>query len=318
MKIVIGTGQFGEDYAEKLGARFPEATFTMALTDPAEVREIVDADAFLGWPEPEAIAAAQRLRWIHVPGMGINNTMRSPGIAESGIVVTNSPGAHTSPIADHVMFFVLSLAHQGRRLLDDQRARRWNSGSYERQLRDLDGSAMLLIGLGGIGRAVFQRAQSFGMQVSAIDPNPTDVPAGVREVGGEDRLDALLAETDWLVVTVPVTPGTRNMIDARRIGLLKQGASVIVISRGGIVDEDALAEALSSGHLFGAGLDATEVEPLPDESPLWDLDNVLISPHCSGVTPSNWKQRRQTLEDQVRRFVEGRPLAYICDLERGY
>ena len=318
MKIVIGTGQFGEDYAEKLGARFPEATFSMALTDPAEVREIVDADAFLGWPEPEAIAAAQRLRWIHVPGMGINNTMRSPGIAESGIVVTNSPGAHTSPIADHVMFFVLSLAHQGRRLLDDQRARRWDTGSYERQLRDLDGSHMLLIGLGGIGRAVFQRAQSFGMQVSAIDPNPTDVPAGVREVGGEDRLDALLADTDWLVVTAPVTTGTRNMIDARRIGLLKHGASVIVISRGGIVDEVALAEALRSGRLFGAGLDATEVEPLPAESPLWNMDNVLISPHCSGVTPSNWKQRRQTLEDQVRRFVEGRPLAYICDLERGY
>ncbi|MDE2768452.1 MAG: hypothetical protein OXI70_10230, partial [Chloroflexota bacterium] len=195
MKIVIGTGQFGEDYAERLEARFPGVTFSMALTDPDEVREIVDADAFLGWPEPEAIAAAQRLRWIHVPGMGINNTMLSPGIAESGIVVTNSPGAHTSPIADHVMFFVLSLAHQGRRLMDDQRARRWDTGSYERQLLDLDGSSMLLIGLGGIGHAVFQRAQSFGMQVSAVDPTPTDVPAGVREVGGLDRLDALLAET---------------------------------------------------------------------------------------------------------------------------
>ena len=318
MKIVIGTDQFGEDYADQLGARFPQATFAMALTDDEEQVEIVDADAFLGWPEPEAIAVAQRLRWIHVPGMGINNTMRSPGIADSGIVVTNSPGAHTSPIADHVMFFVLSLAHQGRRLMDDQRARRWDTESYERQLRDLDGSAMLLIGLGGIGRAVHQRAQSFGIQVSVIDPTPTEVPAGIREVGGVDRLDALLAETDWLVVTVPVTPDTRNMIDARRIGLLKRGAAVIVVSRGGIVDEEALAEALRSGRLSGAGLDATATEPLPNESPLWDMGNVLISPHCSGVTPSMWTRRQQTLEDQVRRFVEGRPLAFVCDLERGY
>ena len=318
MKIVIGTDQFGEDYADQLGARFPQATFAMALTDDEEQVEIVDADAFLGWPEPEAIAVAQRLRWIHVPGMGIDSALRSPGLADSGVVVTNSPGAHTGPIADHAMFFVLSLAHQGRRLMDDQRARRWETESYERQLRDLDGSAMLLLGLGGIGRAVHQRAQSFGMQVSVIDPTPTDVPAGIREVGGLDRLDALLAETDWLVVTVPLTPGTRNMIDARRIGLLKKGAAVIVVSRGGIVDEDALAEALRSGRLFGAGLDATATEPLPADSPLWAMDNVLISPHCSAVTPSMWTQRQQTLEDQVRRFVEGRPLAFVCDLERGY
>ena len=108
------------------------------------------------------------------------------------------------------------------------------------------------------------------------------------------------------------------MIDARRIGLLKKGAAVIVVSRGGIVDEDALAEALRSGRLSGAGLDATATEPLPADSPLWAMDNVLISPHCSAVTPSMWTQRQQTLEDQVRRFVEGRPLAFICDLERGY
>ena len=318
MKIVIGTAQFGEDYADEMGARFPQATFAMALTDDEEQVEIVDADAFLGWPEPEAIAVAQRLRWIHVPGMGINNTMRSPGIAESGVVVTNTPGAHTGPIADHVMFFVLSLAHQGRRLMDDQRARRWDTESYERQMRDLDGAAMLLLGLGGIGRAVHQRAHSFGMQVSVIDPTPTEVPAGIREVSGVDRLDTLLAETDWLVVTVPLTPGTRNLIDARRIGLLKRGAAVIVVSRGGIVDEDALAEALRSGHLSGAGLDATASEPLPADNPLWEMSNVLISPHCSAVSPSMWLTRQRTLEEQVGRFVEGRPLAFICDLKRGY
>ncbi len=318
MKIVIGTDQFGEDYADQLGAGFPQASFAMALTDDEEIREIVDADAFLGWPEPEAIAVAQRLRWIHVPGMGIDSTIRSPGLAESDIVVTNSPGAHTGPIADHVMFFVLSLAHQGRRLMDDQRARRWETDSYERQMHDLDGTAMLLLGLGGIGRAVHQRAQGFGIQVSVVDPNPADVPAGIREVGGVERLDDLLTETDWLVVTCPLTPGTRNLIDARRIGLLKQGATVIVVSRGGIVDQDALAGALRSGHLSGAGLDATAPEPLPDDSPLWAMDNVLISPHCSAVSPSMWSTRQRTLEEQVGRFVEGRPLAFICDLKRGY
>ena len=318
MKIVIGFDHFGDDLADRLGERFAQATFAMALDVADQQREIADADAFLGWPPPEVTAAAQRLRWIHVPGMGIDAALRSPGLAESNIVVTNSPGAHTGPIGDHVMFFVLSLAHQGRRLLDDQRARRWETESYELQVLDLDGTAMLLLGLGGIGRAVHQRAQSFGMQVSVVDPSPTDVPAGIREVGGVERLDELLTETDWLVVTCPLTPGTRNLIDARRIGLLKRGAAVIVVSRGGIVDQDALAEALRSGHLSGAGLDATAPEPLPADSPLWEMDNVLISPHCSAASPSMWSTRQRTLEEQVGRFVEGRPLAFICDLKRGY
>ena len=275
----------------------------------------MDADAYLGRPGVDALAVAQRLR---CPAMGIDTLERMPGIAESDLVITNSPGPHTGPIADHVMFFVLARAHQARQLLDDQRAKQWDTRSYGGRMVDLDGTVMLLVGIGGIGRAVFQRAAGFGIRVSAIDPSPTDVPTGVRAVGGPERLDELLPTTDWLVVTAPLTPETRGVIDARRISLLKPGAFVIAVSRGGIVDEDALVEALRSGHVSGAGLDVTGVEPLPPDSPLWEMDNVLISPHVSGHTQGLRAGRRRIIEEQVRRFVEGRPLAYVCNVRRGY
>ena len=318
MKIVVGTNMFGDALTKQLSESHPGVRFVSAFKAEDQRREIADADGYLGRPDADALSAAQRLRWIHVPAMGIDTLQRAPGIAGSGIVVTNSPGPHTQPIADHVMFFVLALAHQARQLLDDQRAKRWETSSYRTRMVDLDGASMLLLGIGGIGRAVSQRAMSFGIQVSAIDPNPTDVPAGVREVGGLERLDAMLPTADWLVVTAPLTPETRNLIDARRIGLLKPGAFVVVISRGGIVDEGALADALRAERLAGAALDVANVEPLPPASSLWEIDSVLISPHCSGHSPGLWAELRRILEDQVGRFVKGRPLAFVCDVRRGY
>ena len=318
MKIVIETEFFGRNLAEELSESIPGADFAAAFDTEVLKREIVDADAVVGWPSADVCLTASRLRWIHVPGMGIDAVLTNPALAESDVMVTNSPGPHTNPIADHVMYFILSLAHNGREMMDDQHARRWDPDKYRRRMIELNGSVMGLLGIGGIGRAVAQRAAAFGMELYAVDPSPTDIPAGVREVWGLERLDEMLGMTDWLVVAAPVNTDTRNLIDARRLGLLRPSSYVIVISRGGIVDEMALAEALQKGSLAGAGIDATAVEPLPSDSPLWGFQNVLISPHNSGDSPSLWTGRRRIIEDQVRRFVEGRPLAFICSLERGY
>ncbi len=314
MKIVVGTTLLGEAFAADLKAAFPGVEVAAAYRPVDQKREIVDADGFLGWPDRESFMSANRLRWIHVPGMGLDKLERVPEIVASNVAVTNSPGPHTNPMADHAMAMILALAHRVRDLIDDQRARIWDTTKYAGHMVDLNGTTMGLLGLGGIGKAVAQRALAFGLEIYAVDPGPTDVPAGVREVWGMDRLDDLLKLSDWFVVTAPSLPELKRIIDVRRIGLMKPTAHVIAVSRGGIIDEDALANALISGKLAGAALDVTETEPLPDDSPLWDVDNLILSPHASALTPAMYEGRRQIIKENLRRFMDGRPLAFVCRL----
>ncbi|MCY4107410.1 MAG: D-2-hydroxyacid dehydrogenase [Chloroflexi bacterium] len=314
MKIVVGTPFLGETLEMSLKSDFPGVDFAVAFERVDQRREIVDADGFLGWPDRETFLAANRLRWIHIPGMGLDRLEDVPEIAASNVVITNSPGPHAGPMADHAMGMILVLAHRVRDLIDDQRAKVWDTGKYAGRMIDLNGSTMGLFGLGGIGRAVAQRALAFGMEIYAVDPSPTEVPAGVRAVWGMDRLDDLLAMSDWFVVTAPKLPELSRVIDQRRLGLMKPGANVIAISRGGIIDEEALAAALESGSLAGAALDVTEVEPLPTDSPLWDLENLILSPHASALTPAMYEGRRQIFRENLRRFTRDKPLAFVCRL----
>lgn len=314
MKIVVGTPFLGETLEMSLKSDFPNIDFAVAYERVDQRREIVDADGFLGWPDKETFLAANRLRWIHIPGMGLDRLEDVPEIAASNVVITNSPGPHAGPMADHAMGMILALAHHVKDLIDDQRAKVWDTGKYAGRMVDLNGATMGLFGLGGIGRAVAQRALAFGMEIYAIDPGPAEVPAGVRAVWGMDCLDELLAMSDWFVVTAPKLPELNRIIDQRRLGLMKPDANVIAISRGGIVDEEALAAALESGRLAGAALDVTEIEPLPTDSPLWGLENLILSPHASALTPAMYEGRRQIFRENLRRFMRDKPLAFVCRL----
>ena len=177
---------------------------------------------------------------------------------------------------------------------------------------------MGILALGDIGKAVARRAYGFDMDVYAVDLNPVTPPPQVKEVWGLERLDELMGMCDWFVVAAPLTAESRGLIDRRRIGLLKPSSYLIVISRGGIVDEDALADALRDGRLAGAGIDATAIEPLPQESPLWGLDNVVLSPHASALTPQMYEGRRQVFRENMRRFLNNEPFLYVCDKRAGF
>ena len=186
------------------------------------------------------------------------------------------------------------------------------------RLVELTGRTMGILALGDIGSAVARRAHGFGMEVYAVDRHPSHAPPEVTAIWELDRLDDMLGLSDWFVVTAPLTSETRGLIDKRRIGLLKRGAHVIVISRGGIVDEHALIEALQEGRLAGAGLDALAVEPLPSDSPLWDMSNVLITPHCSAVTPDVFEAHGHIYKENLRRYLAGEPFLYVCDKRAGF
>lgn len=319
MKLVMAI-QWGNNHelVNELRAEFPGIAIVAPATAQEREREMADADAFYGWPTGAEMLAAKQLRWIHNPGMGIDRLLAVPEIVESNVVITNSPGPHTNPIADHAFMCILALAHRLPQTIDDQRAQVWDTQKYNGVMLPIDGTRLGLLSIGGIGRAVAQRALAFGMEIYAMDPNPSDVPAGVRNVYPPEHLDEMLKHTDWLVVTSPLIPATHHLINRERMALMPSGAHIIVVSRGGIVEEQALAEALTSGHIAGAGVDATEVEPLPDDSPLWTAPNILITPHNSAWTPTLVAEREQIFKDNLRRFVEGRALAFVCPIGRGY
>ena len=320
MKVVIaGRAEHGGDaMVAELQAQFPEVAFHNAETAEEQKHAIADADVYYGWPSRDVFVAAERLRWIHCPGTGIDRITEVPELIESDVVLTNARGPHAPPMADHVIGMMVMLAHRMREMMEDQRAHRWEQGKYSGQQAELSGRTMGILGLGDIGKAVARRAHGFGMVVYAVDKVPAPSIPGVEDVWGLDRLDELLQMSDWFVVTAPLTTESRGMIDRRRIGLLKEGARIIVISRGHIVDEGALVDALRSGRLAGAGLDAVANEPLAEDSPLWDMENVVITPHASALTPDMYAKRREIFEENLRRFLANEPFLYVCDKRTGF
>ena len=211
---------------------------------------------------------------------------------DSDVVVTNARGPHTSPMADHGMAMILTFAHRLRQLWDDQQAKIWNLPSYDQQMISLAETTMGILGVGGIGSAVARRAAAFGIRVYGIDRDVTLSPEGVIEVWDTDRLYELLSISDWFVVAVPYTSETHHLLDHSRLSKLKFGSRIIVLSRGGILDERALIEGIKNVGIAGASLDVTEVEPLPQDSSLWDHPNIILSPHVSALTREMWDGRR--------------------------
>ena len=317
MKVVV-TSLFGDGFEESLAADFPGVEFVFAASEDDQARAIADADAFMGTPSRDIFLAADRLRWLHCPGTGIDKLTAIPEIADSDVVLTNARGPHAAPMADHVMAVCLAFAHKTNDMMADQKARVWDTAKYDRAVVQIEGATMGILALGGIGTAVARRAHAFGMEVRAVDAKPFPPPPFVSEVWGTDRLDDLLKTSDWFVVTAPYTNDSKGMIGARELALMKPTAHLVIISRGGIVDEDALYDALSAGRIAGAAIDAFESEPLPPDSRWWGLDNVIISPHASALTVEMWEGRREIFRENLRRFLANEPFIYVCDKTAGF
>ena len=318
MKVIIGSDHLGQDFPSRLADTFPGAEFITAFERDQQLSAIPGADVFLGWPDAEIFQAGQQLRWIACPGTGIDKIVKVAEIVASDIPVTNAPGAHVPPMAEHVLGMMVALAHNFRQLYREQDQRKWNDQDWSGRMEELGGRTMGIFGYGRLGRAIADRAVAFGMRVAAVDPYPGEDSGSANEVWGLDRVDDLVKAADWLVIAAPYIAATHHLIDERRIRLMRRGARIIVISRGGIVVEDALAAALADGHLAGAGIDATEVEPLPADSPLWDQENIIITQHASALTPEMYEGRRQVFIENLRRFIAGEPLENVCDMQAGY
>jgi len=300
---------------ERLHAAAPEVTIVVAEDERAATREIADADAYYGRITPELLAAAGQLRWIQSPAIGLERTM-FPELITHPVVMTNPRGIFADDIADHVLALVTGFARQLPRLLRQQLRHVWRPEGYE--VMHLPDCTLGIIGLGGIGSAVARRASAFDMKVIAVDARRTEAPPGVTALWSPERLNDLLGTSDFVVICAPETPETRGLFGSATFKAMKPSAYLINIGRGKIVQLDALVEALRAGEIAGAGLDVFEVEPLPADHPLWDMENVVITPHVAGIGPHTAERRHQVLIENLRRFVANEPLLNVVDKSRWF
>lgn len=317
MKILL-LGRAPAERLADLSASFPAIQFVAAATPEEQVVQAEEADAIYGWPSGPVVLAARRLRWVHVGFTGIERIHESPELVAGPAILTNVRGSTADTIADHAFAMILTFTRRVRELAADQRAHRWDRPLRSAQMVELSGSTLGILGFGRIGSAIARRAAAFGLETYAVDLYPTAQSPDLKALWGLERLDDLLALSDYFVVAVPLTPQTKGLIDGRRIGLMKRGAHLFVVSRGNVVDEEALVEALRSGQLAGAGLDVTAEEPLPADSPLWDVESLFITPHCSGFSKQSTDRAWETFKENVRRFAAGEPLVNVCDKRAGF
>jgi phosphoglycerate dehydrogenase-like enzyme len=306
------------EQVERLRRIFPHHRFEFARSEPELLEGLTSADiAFSGQITGAALARAPRLRWVQSPAAGVGRLL-SPELRARDIIVTNARGIHGAPIAEHVLGVSIALARQFGIAMRDQVAHRWQKPRIA-EIMTLAGRRMGIVGLGAIGTAVARMAASAGMRVSGLRRNPDHPPvAFVDLVYRPGQLDELLAASDIVVLAAPLTPETSGMIGSRELRLMKRDAFLVNVARGKLVREDELARELAAGTIGGAALDVFEHEPLDPASPLWDLPNVIITPHTSAFFTGYWELAVDLFAQNLRRFENGEPLVNVVDKGAGY
>jgi phosphoglycerate dehydrogenase-like enzyme len=286
----------------------------------ARWRELLDqVEVLFGIPDDSSAGLAEaaglpRLRWVHATSAGAGEVVRTaklPAEALERVTITTSSGVHAIPLAEFAILGVLAIAKELPRFAEDQRARAWPE--LRQPLRELDGQTLFLVGLGEIGRETARLGKAFRMRTVGIRRSQGPPPEHVDEVHGPDRLAELAGRADAMVVSLPLTEETAGMIDRATIGRLAPSCIFVNIGRGGVVDEPALIEALRERRIAGAALDVFATEPLPQDSPLWDLPNVLLTPHAVALAARENERIVELFVANLRRYLDGEPLAKVVE-----
>ena len=276
-------------------------------------KAIGDAEVLYTYRFPhELLAGAGRLRWIQGTGAGVDQMMPFEALPP-GVLVTNAAGINADIMADFAIALVLALHLNLKRYVEQQRDRQWKRVLAE----PLAGKTLAAIGLGRIGKGVARRAKAMGMRVVGTRRSAAPVP-DVDAVYPPEELHRALGEGDYVVLTVPLTPATVHLLDAKAFDAMHPEAYLVNVSRGRVVDEAALVEALRSRRIAGAALDVFAKEPLPAESSLWAIENVILTPHIGGDMKDFSERSVRLFCDNLGRYLRGEPLRNLVDLARGY
>jgi phosphoglycerate dehydrogenase-like enzyme len=300
---------------------FPEVEFVSPRDQAAADRELAAADVVYGWAvRPHNFGAAKRLRWIHLSAAGVRPQL-FPEMVESDVILTNGRGLHSVSMAEHVIAVLLTLARKLNLARDAQRERRWTQNEMwggDPPFLELTGGSLGLVGLGAVGGAIAERARALGMTVRAAVRRPRGDPAPAHETWPVSRLAELAEISDALVLAAPHTRATDGILSRDVIARMRPHAIVVNVGRGALVDEPALIEAVENARIGGVALDVFAEEPLPESSPLWKLPQVIVTPHVSGLGPRYWERAVGMFADNLRAFLDGRPLKNVVDKREGY
>jgi phosphoglycerate dehydrogenase-like enzyme len=288
------------EYVEALRKRLPEATVLHRETANATVEAVPDAEVVTGIRLPEPVLEAATEMRLFAAGSAGYDHLPLDRLRERGVTVTNGSGVHGPNIAEHVLGWLLTFARSLDEGIRRQNRREWR---HFQAFGELRGSTVTLVGLGALGQAIAKRLEPFGVETVGVRYTP-EKGGPTDEVVGFDELDSALVRTDYLVLACPLTETTAGLIDAEALGSLPTDAVVVNVARGGVVETDALVSAVRNNEIRGAALDVTDPEPLPREHPLWDFENVLVTPHVAGYTPHYWTRRADILARNIEQVEE--------------
>jgi len=289
---------------------------TVSSLDKQEIaRQLKDADVIAGIePVIPPIKNAKNLKWIHVFSAGVENVL-TPEVVRSKVIVTNSSGIHAIPIAEHVLGFMLIFTRKFYDTFQKQKEKIWQSNQ---DLTELRGKTVLIVGLGHIGTEVARLTNCIGARVFAVKNNIKDKPDFVDKLYSSDQLDEALPKADFVILCLPYTKDTHHLFDMKKLRRMKKTGVLINIGRGSVVNEKELIEALTKKIIGGAALDVTEEEPLPKESKLWGMKNVVITPHQSGLSEKYMDRAIDLFCFNLKAYIKGESPPNLVDKKRGY
>jgi phosphoglycerate dehydrogenase-like enzyme len=297
----------------------PSSVRLVPVTKETLMKEIVDADAFIGSIRPEQVRAGKNLKWVQIMSAGAENVLHLSGgndLRDSNIILTNNQIVQGPEIADHAFAMLLTLARGIPMFIANRQKELWQGRPYSGI--ELNGRNAVVIGVGGIGTQIALRAHAFGMEVVGVDPEDIPYAPFLKKVVKPDQLDEVLPAADVVFISAPHTPLSHKMVGPKQFDLMKQGAYFIAVSRGGLYDLNSLVKALDSKRLAGAGVDVTDPEPLPQGHALWKFENAIITPHVAGRSDKDRARMVGTIKENIRRFAEGKPLINVVDKQKGY
>lgn len=310
---VITDPEGRKEWRRQLEAAAPNDTFEYLANDDALPDRIADADVVAGYVSPAALKRATgRLKWVHSWAAGPDKQLY-PEFVASDIILTCCKGNGAVPLAEHAMMLMMMLQRDAVRWLNAQQSRVWEHRPHE----ELAGKTCAIIGTGHSGVDLALKAKAFHMRVIGLRRTGQPAPH-VDRMYRREELHDFLREADFVVVTAPRTPETRGMLGAAEFAVMKPTAYYVCFSRGGIADDAALLDALVTGKIAGAGLDAHAIEPLPPDSPFWNAPNTIITPHNGATTPGTHRRGLQMLIENLRRFHNGEELINRVEKQLGY
>ena len=318
-KILLYKG-CAKELSKTLINNFPNTLFCGYHSEPILAEIIPDVQILVGWRFPDQLLrTAKNLKWIQLISVGASVTADEtyiPSYLNDSVIITNTKGLYSDIVADYVIWAMLTVTRRFHKFLKEQSLKKWTEYMGD----DLSQKTIGILGLGQIGMAVAERAKAFGMKVIGIKRTfiPKDSLPHVDQVYPIEKLHQFLSMADVVVPCLPLTPETKGLLGIDEMKSMKRNAILVNVSRGSIVKENDLIQAVKDRIIAGAVLDVFEVEPLPATSDLWSLDNVLITPHIAGVTKNSPQKVGQLLVENMRRFMNGKELVNVVDRKKGY